>query len=441
MLAPTPIPPPTGLQVEFYQLVQAAVYHADGLWGDATFDLYVKQLPENYGYMIAAGIEPTIDAILNMRFTEAEISWLKRHPTFSRISPRFFESLRMFRFQGDIHAVDEGTPVFPDEPILRVTGPLTHVGLLETLLVQGIAVPSAVATRAARMSGASGGRPIIDFGARRCAGQAAAWQASRAAWIGGCTATTNAAVSGSLGIPAWSVMSDSLLAAYANEPSAYEAFCHHFPGRCHINIQADAVEPSIKRLSQLDPHLRTVRIDHPDLDAASRQLRNTLDQHEMTQTRILGSGSLDEWKIQAIAQAASPIDMFGVGAALTVGNSEQVPSISFRIAEIYRGPEPSPVNHHWCSPWPGQKQVVRFPDHDLVCLDVEAAHFVDQGQSLLKRVVLDGRRVTPITDLDKLREGCQQKIEALPRQVRALDEPTRFPVQVTDSVRNLKERD
>ncbi|RME21711.1 MAG: hypothetical protein D6798_17490, partial [Deltaproteobacteria bacterium] len=186
---------------EYFQLVQAAVYHADGLWGDATFDLYVKQAPPGWGFLVAAGIEPAIDALLQTRVEPTTLQWLRRQPHFARVGPVFFDELAELRFDGEVWAVPEGTIVFPGEPILRLTAPLPWAGLYEAGLIQIISQATGVATRAARLSVAARGRPVLDFGSRRTAGPGAAWHAARAAWVGGIAGTTNTRAAASLGIP------------------------------------------------------------------------------------------------------------------------------------------------------------------------------------------------------------------------------------------------
>jgi nicotinate phosphoribosyltransferase len=215
MPAPLFMAEAVGLQTELFQLVQAAVYHADGLWGEATFDLYLKDLPNNWGFGVVAGVGPAIEGVLATRFTEEEIAWLRQRPSLSRISDYFFETLADFRFTGDIDAMPEGTIVFPGEPILRVTAPLQQAGLVQSRLIQAIGYATSVATRAARMSLAARGRPVMDFGSRRTPGAEAAWSAARAAWIGGCAATTNALAAHTLHIPEICVLSGAMFSAYS----------------------------------------------------------------------------------------------------------------------------------------------------------------------------------------------------------------------------------
>lgn len=432
------MPGRTGLQSEFYQLILSALYHADGMWGEATFDLYLKELPEHYGYLVAAGIGPANDAVLSTGFTDEDIAWLRRQPIFRTVADHFFESLRHWRFTGTIHAVPEGTVVLPGEPILRLVAPLPQAGLFEARLVQLVSYASGVATRSARMVQAARGRPVIDFGSRRSAGVEAAWHAARAAWIGGCAATTNTLAAASLGIPVWGVVSDTLLAAYEDHASAYDALLTHFPAGCHVDVPDADLRQGVRQFGPHKHAVRTVRLDHPHLATASRLLRASLDENGMNRTRILGSGSLDEYAIAQVVQAGAPIDLFGVGRALTVGSPATSPAISYRMAELYRGPEPVPVNGHWSAPWPGRKQVVRFPDHDRLCLEVEAPAYQAQGgEALLVPWVEGGERVREPEPLEKARARTQDQIGRVPERAQRLRRPEAMPVRVSDPLSEL----
>jgi nicotinate phosphoribosyltransferase len=437
MQPPLFMPGSTGLQTEVYQLVQSAVYHADGLWGEATFDLYVKDLPADWGYLIAAGIDPAVDAVLALRFSEAELRWLADQPAFSRVNRTFIESLGHLRFTGDILAVPEGTVVFPGEPILRVTAPLPQVGLVEARLVQLLTLTSGVATRATRLVAAAQGRPILDFGTRRCAGAEAAFHAARGAWIGGATATTNALASSVLGLPAWHVMSDAMLAAYDEPRAAYEAFYQYFPDATHVNLPGDDPNDGVAALRAL-PRVHTVRLDHRELGPAAQSLRRSLDRYGLKTTRILGSGSLDEHRIAELLRAGAPIDLFGVGSALAAGGDQARPNLSYRIAELVRGYEPSPVTSTWSAPWPGRKQLYRFAHHDELGLETEApAQALRGGEALLRPVVTEGQRVVAPESLTAARERVTRGLNALPGATRSLRAPSARTVRITDALREM----
>ncbi len=418
-----------GLQTELFQLVQAAVYHADGLWGEATFDLYLKDLPPDWGFGVVAGIGPAIAGVLATRFSEEEVAWLRQRPSLSRISDYFFETLTDFVFSGDIDAMPEGSAVFPGQPILRVTAPLQQAGLIQSRLIQTIGYATAVATRAARMSLAAQGRPVMDFGSRRTPGAEAAWSAARAAWIGGCTATTNALAAHTLHIPEISVVSGSMFSAYTDPASAYAVLGIHGSGALYL----DAPDLSeLPRLVPLKNELRCLRLDAPDLDPASRQLRGALDALELTGLSILGSGSLDEHGIATLRAKDAPVEMFGVGSSLTAARPLH---ISYRIAQLYRGPTPEPAAGRWAAQWPGRKQVMRTEERDLICLAREAGSF--DGEPMLRPVIRQGERVCDEESLPAMRARCQSQLSRLPDELLRLRGPDQRVIALSEGLRAL----
>jgi len=428
----------TGLETEFFQLVQTALYHADGMWGDATVDLYLRRLPDDMGYIVAAGLIEAIDAVTNLRFSEEDLEWIQSMPMYEKLGPTFYESLRHFSFSGTILAVPEGTPVFAHEPILRITAPLPQIGLFEMLLTQQIGCASAVATNASRMATAANGRPILDFGSRRVPGRNLGKLAARAAFVGGASGTTHALAARNLKIPVVGLISDTMLAAYEDVGLAYDALSSHFPDGCHLNLPTEGPLEAIERFERIHDKVQTVRVDDPDLDALSRAVRTRLDQKGMQHTRILGSGSLDAARIASLVKQQSPIDLFAVGSALTAGIAGNGPQLCYRISELVRGTTPEPITGHWSSHWPGAKRVFRYPDHDCVCSDVEAAEQIAAGgKALLQPWVVDGQRQYTAPTLREQREHCERSLHDLPVGVRALSEPDSFPVRPS---RTLTER-
>ena len=410
------------LPVELYQIVLAATWHADGLWGDATFDLYARGLPADWGYLVAAGLDPLREQLQALKFTESHVAALAEHPVFRRIKPQFFDYLRRFRFTGELHAVPEGTPVFPGEPILRITAPLMTCGLIETLCIQMVSSSSLIATRAARAVAAAKGAPVLDFGSRRAPHPEAAMLAARAAYIGGVQATTNAAAVLRWGIPSVGTMSDTFLAAYGDEQLAYDAFRLHFPELGHLALSDADPVGSVSELSRFRGAVQSVRLDHPDLDRTSRQVRAALDAAGYGTTRILGSGHLDEHRIAALVQAGAPIDRYGVGRAFARVTDEEV-RMAFRIAERHTPQGGVPVRGEGAAHWPGKKQIIRTPHGDQLVRATEAwAIPPSVGVALLDRI--GGEPVS----LVHARHHCARTVGALPEGVRRLIAPDRWPV-------------
>jgi nicotinate phosphoribosyltransferase len=428
--------PSAGLVGEFYQLVLAATYHGDGLWGEATFDLYARSLPADWGYLVAAGVDPALDMLSAFCFNDAEIAALQALPAFARVPSSFFDALGRLRFEGEVLAAPEGTPMFPNEPLLRVTGPLWVVVLLETRLIQLIGSSTSVATRAARMVDAAAGRPVYDFGSRRAAGGESSLLAARAAWIGGVSGTTNAHATLSLGVPPFGTMSDTFLASYPADRTAYDAFRVRFPSLAHYTLPDDDPLDGVRRFAPFRDEVKLVRIDHDDLHGRSRSVRAGLDEAAMRHTRILGSGKLDEVEIARLVGNGAPIDLFAVGRALASG-PESGMRLAFRLAELQRTTGASPVTRPGSSAYPGRKQVIRFADHDLLCLETEAGAFVRAGWPLLRRVMSGGRRIEPAEGLSAARDRRAAMVAALPTALRSFPPTGSREVRISDRLAHL----
>jgi len=429
----------TGLQTEFFQLVQSALYHADGMWGDATVDLYLRDLPAHHGYMVAAGIHEAIGHVMSLRFSDDDIDWLRSQPMYSSLGQTFFESLRHFRFAGTIWAMHEGTAVFPNEPIMRITAPLPQIGLFEMMVTQSVGCAMAVATNAARITSAANGRSVLDFGSRRVPGPDIARTAARAAFIGGCAGTTHAQAARDSGIPAVGLISDTMLAAYEDVALAYDALSSHFPNGCHLNLPTEGPLDAIDRFERIHDKVQTVRVDHPDLETISKEIRIRLDEKKMEHTRILGSGRLDALTIRALVDGDAPIDLFAVGNALTEGIAGGGPPLCYRMASLVRGTTPVPITGHWSAYWSGIKQVCRFPDRDVVCAEVEVSENMKMGGTpLLHPYIIDGEQTKELPSLQESREHCERSVQALPAGVRQLIAPDMHPVQPSSTIANWR---
>lgn len=398
------------MQTDFYLLVVAAVYHADGLWGHATFDLYPRAALKGAPWVVAAGMHEAARSVLDMRFDERSIAWLKEQQAFSRASEGWWESLRHFAFSGDIHAVAEGTLVGPHTPILRVTAPLQHATLIQTRLHQMVPAATAVATRAARCTLAAGGRRLYEFASRRSASGEGAALTARAAIVGGFYASSNAAAAAQLGVPVMGTLSSDFFTAYGDIAPALEAFSVHFPDVGFVNLPPGRVDQAVAQLAQHRELVRMVRLDHPQLARAARALRPMLDKAGMSHTRILGSGSLGPEAISRLGDA--PIDLLAVGKNLVRGGP--IPT-SYRIAEQWRGPDAVPSLKPGSARYPGTKQVLRRADHDLVCLLDEADHL--DGEPLLQPLILNGELVSEAPSVQEGRDRCAAQLADLPPEL------------------------
>jgi len=417
-----------------YQLVLAAVYHADGLWGEATFDLYARDLPRDQGYLVVAGIEEALDAILDLQFSPQAIAWLKDQPFFEHASASWWESLSHLRFQGDVHAIPEGELAFPGEPIMRVRAPLIQATLLETRLIQTVSHATAVATRAARLVDAAAGRRIYDFGSRRLPGPQAALLAARAAAVGGCHGTTYALAGHQHGLETMGTLSASFLAAYDTDEAALDAFRAHFPQLGYVELPDGDILDGVRRLEPFRENVRIVRVDHWNLNGAARMVRDALDKAGMSRVKILGSGSLDEHRVRDLTRNQAPVDMLAIGRRLSVGSGDPGTSMAYRIAEIGRGVLFEAVTRPGAASYPGCKQVVRGRRRDVICFEDEA-DFVQlqvEGRAMLRPAIEAGRRLKPWGSVAEASERRRVAVSVLPAGVRQLTQPDPWTVSVSD---------
>jgi nicotinate phosphoribosyltransferase len=433
------------LSADFYEVTMMAGYYSAGMTESATFELYVRNLPPNRSYLVAAGLEQALDYLEALRFDEADIAYLRGVPALQKVEGRFFdEFLPRFRFTGDVWAVAEGTPIFPPEPLLRVTAPMPEAQYVETALLACLAFQTSVASRAARMVGAAKGREVVEFGARRAHGLEAGVLAARAAVLAGCAATSNVEAGRQFGIPVSGTMAHSWVLAFPDEISAFRQYSDVLGSTVMLLDTYDTAQAAAGLVrSGLKP--RAVRIDSGDLVALSRTVRGILDEGGLKETTIFASGDLDEWKIGKIVDAGAPIDGFGVGASLVT--SSDAPSLGaiYKLVEIQREGTLVPVMKYSTGKrtFPGCKQVWRRMRNDAAVEDVielADAPAPPSAQPLLSRVMHEGRREAPRIGLRDLRERCLSAIDRLPHAQRGLEEGARFPVRLGSALQATIER-
>lgn len=433
----------TALSTDLYELTMMAGYHQAGLTAPATFELYVRTPPPHRCFLIAAGLEQALAYLENLRFTPEDIQRLRSLPGLRGVQAEFFEEyLPNFRFTGDVWAVDEGTPVFPPEPLLRVTAPLPEAQLVETVLLATVMFETSVASRATRIVTAAAGRPVVDFGARRAHGIEAGVYATRAAFLAGCEATSNVAAGVRFGIPLSGTMAHSWVMAFGDEAEAFEKYTQTFGSAAVLLLDTYDTVAAARRMVARGLRPRAVRLDSGDLVSLSRQVRAILDAAGLRDTRIFVSGDLDEWRIEDIVAAGAPVDAFGVGAALST--SSDAPSLGgvYKLVEIEREGQPTALMK--LSPqkqtYPGRKQVWRRFDDRRAAGDVIALAD-EQGPSgarpLLKRVMHRGRREFPPPRLSDLRAACQVAVSELPADLRVLRPATQYDVRLSEGVQAL----
>lgn len=318
------------LLTDFYELTMGNGYLENGI-GDTIccFDLYFRKVPDNGGFAVMCGLEQAIDYIKNLHFDDDDIEFLRSKGIFSE---KFLDYLRDFKFVCDIWAVPEGTPVFPNEPLIIVKGPAIQAQLVETMLLLCINHQSLIATKAARIVKAADGRPVMEFGSRRAQGFDGAVYGARAAYIGGCCGTACTLSDKAMGTPALGTMAHSWVQMFDSELEAFRAYAKCYPDSCTLlvdtyNVLKSGIPNAItvfKELKAAGHKPAGIRIDSGDITYLTKKARKMLDDAGFPEAKICISNSLDEYIIQDILRQGAKIDSFGVGERLITSRSEPV---------------------------------------------------------------------------------------------------------------------
>jgi nicotinate phosphoribosyltransferase len=394
----------------------------------------VRRLPTNRSCLLAAGLEQALQYIETLRFTPDEVAFIREQPAFARVGAPFFDYLRDFRFTGEVWAMREGTPFFPNEPIVRVTAPLAEAQLLETAVLAIVNFQTSIASKAHRIVHAAAGKPVMEFGARRAHGVDAALFAARAAYLAGAAGTSFVEAGRQFGIPLSGTMAHSWVLASASERDAFVSYADTFDP--HTVLLLDTFDVEAAARAAIDAGMRPagVRIDSGDLLSLSRIVRRMLDAARLPSTRIIVSGDLDEWKIQELIRARAPIDLYAVGTALAT--SDDAPALGgvYKLVEIESGGALRPVMKRSAgkSTWPGRKQVWRVLQAGVAARDVIGlATDVPplDAVPLLESVMRGGQRLVPAHTLEDLRRHRGEMVAMMPAAFRELSTPVDYEVE------------
>ena len=326
---------------DFYELTMSHGYFEKGYRDRITyFDLFFRRCPDGGGFAIAAGLEQIIEYIQDLHFSADDIDYLRERNLFSE---EFLEYLADFKFTGDIWAVPEGTPIFPQEPIITVRAPAIEAQLIETFLLLCINHQSLIATKANRVVRAAQGRTVLEFGSRRAQGADAAILGARAAYIGGCHGTACTISDQLFGVHAGGTMAHAWVQMFDTEYEAFKAYCEMYPENCTLlvdtyNTLKSGVPNAIRVFNEvLKPKGITkcgIRLDSGDMAYLTRKARQMLDEAGWTECQISVSNSLDEYIIQDILRQGAQIDLFGVGERLITARSEPVFGGVYKLAAV-----------------------------------------------------------------------------------------------------------
>jgi nicotinate phosphoribosyltransferase len=408
---------------------------------EAVFEFFVRRLPPRRGFLLAAGLDDALDYLERLRFSAAEIDWLK---STGRFRDNLLDYLKNFRFTGDVHAIPEGSVCFPNEPLIRITAPLPQAQLVESRLINILHFQTLIASKAARMVLAAPGKILSDFGLRTAHGAEAGLYSARASYIAGFAGAANVLAGERYGVPIVGTMAHSFVEVHDDEMTAFENFARARPQGVILLIDTYDTEQGARKVVELAPRLaadgiaiRGVRIDSGDLTAMARKVRGILDDGGLSEVIILVSGGINEDVLQTMMKEKAPIDGFGIGVNLAA--SVDVPALdcAYKLQE-YAG-KPKRKLSEGKATWPGRKQVWRAYDADgrrsgdILSLENDR----QPGEALIVPVMRAGTRVAPVPTLAQIRERAAGDLKRLPGPLARLESGFEYPVNVADALTAL----
>jgi nicotinate phosphoribosyltransferase len=465
MRAPTDLYRPSlALLTDLYQLTMACGYWRLGLADtEAVFHLTFRSCPFGGGYALAAGLEAAVDFLARVRFDPDDLAYLATltgndgGPLFPQ---GFLDHLATLRWSLDVDAIPEGTAVFPHEPLLRVKGPLLQTQLVETPLLTMVNFATLVATKASRVCRAAGGDPVLEFGLRRAQGPDGGLTASRAAYIGGCAATSNVLAGRLFGIPVRGTHAHSWVMCFPTEREAFAAYAEALPNNCVFLVDTYDTEEGVRNAIAEAVALRArgheligVRLDSGDLGALARRARVLLDHADFPFATVVASNDLDEHAIAALKAADAPIGIWGVGTNLVTAKDQPALGGVYKLSAL-RGADgawqdrvklsenPVKISN------PGIQQVVRTLDADGRFLGDTLVDVRDplppsapgqRAEPLLIPVLRDGGPVGALPALPDIRARAASQLQALPPDVLRLRDPLPYPVLLSPPLQARKD--
>lgn len=467
------------LVMDFYELTMSQVYFNEGKQNEVvTFDLFYRTNPDGAGYALCAGLEEVIEFVRKFNFSKDDINYLRG---LNQFSEEFLDYLANFKFKGDIYAIPEGTPIFPNEPIVRIKANIIEAQLLETAMLLAINHQTLIATKAHRIVEAAGDRAIMEFGARRSHNFDAAIYGARAAYIGGVMGTATTYAGKAYGIPALGTMAHSFVQSFDSELEAFKAYCNTYPNNATLLLDTydtlksglpNAIKAAKEVLEPLGQRLKGVRIDSGDMAYLSKKIRTELDRNGMQDCKIVVSNSLDEYLIQSLLQQGAKIDSFGVGENLICSKSTPVFGGVYKLSSTYANgraiPKIKRSENIEKITNPGYKDLYRIYDKqtgmaiaDLMSLHTEKFDEADDltiyhqmttwknktikggtytMRPLLVPIFKKGRLVYKLPTIKEIRDYSKTEFAKLWEEVKRFAYPQTYYVDLTRKLSNLKHR-
>ncbi len=434
------------LLVDLYELTMAEVYFAYKRKTSATFDLFVRNLPKNRGYLLACGLEDVLDFVKNLRFDDKSIEYLSSQRLFSK---KFLRYLKNFRFRGDIWAMPEGSVFFANEPVLRVTANIIEAQVLESFLLNTINLQTMIASKARRVVYAARKRAVYDFSLRRTHGSDAGIKVARSAYIAGFSGTSNVLAGSLFNIPIVGTMAHSYVMSFENELESFSLYSHTFPDKTTLLVDTYDTKKGLANAIKIGLNLKKrgfrlsgVRLDSADLVSLSKFSRRQLDSSGLKEVKIFASGNLDEYKIKRLLKRGALIDNFGVGTHMGTSSDSPYLDVIYKLSQIGfdKGKFlPTMKLSQGKVTYPGKKQIFRIKNKsaifikDIIALDTEKM----KGQPLLKKVINEGEVIYKSPSLEKIREFASKNLALLPEIYKEIYPKREYPVEISRGLRRL----
>lgn len=463
--------------VDFYELTMGNGYLQSDVGNTvAYFDMFFRRVPDGGGYCIMSGVQQLMEYLSNLKFTECDIEYLRSKEIFSE---EFINYLKNFKFTCDVWAVPEGNPVFPNEPLVTVRGPVIQAQFIETMILLTINHQTLIATKASRICRAADGRPVMEFGSRRAQGYDGAIYGARAALIGGCSSTACTIADQMFNIPAVGTMAHSWVQLFPTEYDAFKAWAEAYPTNCTLlvdtyNVLKSGIPNAIKVFDEvLKPQgLRPsgIRIDSGDITYLTKKSREMLDSAGYEDVKIIISNSLDEYIILDVLNQGAKVDGFGVGERLITAKSEPVFGGVYKLTAIEEDGEIIPKikiseNEEKITN-PGFKKIYRIFDKntDKAIADLLTLHdeTIDESRTLeifdpihtwkkkrlknyyvkelMVKIFDKGKPVYTSPDVLEIREFAKKETEKLWTEVLRFENPHTYYVDLSTSLWGLKQR-
>lgn len=460
---------------DFYEFTMANGYLENNMEDKiAYFDMFFRSIPDDGGFAIMAGVEQLLDYLNNLKFSEDDINYFKSTGIFGE---KFINYLKNFKFTCDVWAIPEGTPIFPNEPIVTVRGPVVQAQLVETMVLLTVNHQSLIATKANRIVRAADGRPVIEFGSRRAQGYGGAILGARAAYIGGCIGTANTIVDRDFNIPALGTMAHSWVQLFPTELEAFKAYARVYPDNCTLLVDtydtlSQGVPNAIRTFNEevLPRGFRPkgIRIDSGDIAYLSKEARRMLDEAGFNDVKIMASSSLDEFVIKDLLNQGAKIDMFGVGERLITAQSEPIFGGVYKLVAVEENGEIVPKikisNNVNKITTPGFKQVYRFYDkkNNKAMADVITLHdekipenepyeifhplFTWKRKTLndfyvrplLVQIYDKGQCIYDSPNIHDIRKYCFDQLDTLWDEVKRFERPHEYFVDLSEALWKVK---